>query len=176
MKVYATTPDTGAVRRYYEDMADGKLTQYSTRTTGRGRVRHRVRYSAQGGRKGPTVQLVTPVAMATNQARARLQHPSNRSRSRASSRPSINTKRRGKRRSTGTKRKPVSKGRGRVTGKGRGRVAGKGRGRVAGKGRGKTAGKVRGRVAGGGRRKASSKGRGKSAQSRSRRGRDNFST
>lgn len=75
MKLFATTPDPNEARRYYEDMAQGRLTDVSMEGFGRvGRVVKRRGYTvlSKGRAKQPIVKLVTPTAMATEQARARL--------------------------------------------------------------------------------------------------------
>ena len=78
MRVYGTIPDAAEVLRYYRDMAEGKLKQPTQRTDiGFGRQRKKLferrGYSdAYRMKNTPIVKLVTPVAMAAEQARAKL--------------------------------------------------------------------------------------------------------
>lgn len=91
MKLVTKTPDPDAVRRYYRDMAEGKLPSSNVVMEGYGRLGRMVKRRGYGqihfsgnGVKEPVVKLVTPTAMATEQAKARIMQGKKKTRRRRS--------------------------------------------------------------------------------------------
>lgn len=156
MKIYATAPDTETVRSHYKAMVEGRLPASDDPRNGYGRLGRVFRRRGYTGTSGggssprnPTVQLVTPAAMAAEQARAQL----------------------GRRKTVGKKRKRVTAKRGGKPAKRKTRSKAKPR-----RGGGEPGKRGRGKAARGGRKKGtSSRGTKKRKQSGVGRRRDNFS-
>ena len=73
MILLPTIPDLETVRKHYREIAEGKRTDhvgYGKRRLSGTQKRHG--YTFVSSRKQPIVQLVTPIAMAAEQARAKL--------------------------------------------------------------------------------------------------------